>query len=47
MPTKNTAIIIGIIMAFCGDLELTPDSCFSKSSWSRLVILRFSSWQRR
>jgi hypothetical protein len=26
-------------MPFCGDLELTPQSCLSKSSWSRLVIL--------
>ena len=42
MPTKNTATIISIIMPFCGDLELTPYSCFSKSSWSRLVILEFS-----
>jgi hypothetical protein len=47
MPTKNAAIIISIIMPFCGELELTPHSCLSKSSWSRLVILEFSSWQRR
>jgi hypothetical protein len=32
-------MIISVNMPFCGDLELTPQSCFSKSSWSRLVIL--------
>jgi hypothetical protein len=44
-PAKNTATIISIAMPFCGDLELTPHSCLSKSSWSRLVILEISSWQ--
>lgn len=34
-PAKNTATIISIAMPFCGDLELTPHSCLSKSSWSR------------
>ena len=37
MPAKNTATIISIVMPFCGDLELTPHSCLSKSSCSRLV----------
>jgi hypothetical protein len=41
MPAKNTATIVKIIVPFCEGLELTPHSCFSKSSWSRLVILEF------
>jgi hypothetical protein len=46
MPTKNTAIIISTVMPLCGDLELTPHSCLSKSSchvWS----FRISFWHRR
>jgi hypothetical protein len=44
MPAKNTATIISIVIPFCGDLELTPHSCLSKSFWSRLVILDLP-WQ--
>jgi hypothetical protein len=44
-PTKNTATIVSIIMPFCirpfsGDRELKSPNCFSKSSQSRLFILK-------
>ena len=40
MPAKKTAMIVKPIFApFCGGELLTPHSCLSKSSQSRLVIL--------
>jgi hypothetical protein len=45
MPIKNTATIVSIITPFCirpfsGDRELKSPNCFSKSSQSRLFILK-------